>query len=343
MPGWRGRVRGDPLPWLLEPDEAQPGPRYFALRDVVGLAPDDPILAEARAAIMASGPVPTILSAQEPEGFWVKAGPSYDPKYRATVWQVSFLAQLGADGDTPRVRAACDYILSHAVERNWGFSANAKPTGFIHCLSGNLAAALMDLGCWEDVRLRAAVEWEARAILGEGIASAEVPDASPRYYKSGTSGPLFACAANGGLPCGWGAVKALAALTRVPSQQRSPLVQRAIATGASFLLGKDPAVADYPFAYGNRPSSSWFRLGFPHGYVADVLENVQALVAAGHGRDPRLRDALALIEGKQDSQGHWKLEYTYNGKTWVDIETKGQPSKWVTLRALRALRGVYGD
>ncbi len=36
----------------------------------------------------------------------------------------------------------------------------------------------------------------------------------------------------------------------------------------------------------------------------------------------------------------WKtvlMEYTYNGKTWAEVEQKGQPSKWVTLRALRVL------
>jgi len=32
------------------------------------------------------------------------------------------------------------------------------------------------------------------------------------------------------------------------------------------------------------------------------------------------------------------MEYSYNGKTWADIELKNQPSKWVTLRALCALR-----
>ncbi len=40
----------------------------------------------------------------------------------------------------------------------------------------------------------------------------------------------------------------------------------------------------------------------------------------------------------QDGQGRWPLEYTYNGKTWVDVEEKGKPSKWVTLRALRVIR-----
>ena len=61
----------------------------------------------------------------------------------------------------------------------------------LHCLNGNLARALIGLGRWGDPRLRAAVDWAARAITGEG---------APTYYRSGTGGPAFACSYNGGHP-----------------------------------------------------------------------------------------------------------------------------------------------
>jgi hypothetical protein len=32
------------------------------------------------------------------------------------------------------------------------------------------------------------------------------------------------------------------------------------------------------------------------------------------------------------------MEYSYTGKTWSDVEERGQPSKWVTLRAMRLLK-----
>ena len=32
--------------------------------------------------------------------------------------------------------------------------------------------------------------------------------------------------------------------------------------------------------------------------------------------------------------------HAYHGKTWLDFERQGQPSKWVTLRACRVLRAV---
>jgi len=128
------------------------------------------------------------------------------------------------------------------------------------------------------------------------------------------------------------------ALIAVPLDLRTPTVQRAIKVGAEFLLSRDPAVADYP--YTERVSSTWFKFGFPLSYWSDVLETAAVLVELGYGDDPRLDNALQLILSKQDAQGRWKLENTLNGKVWADIEQKGKPSKWVTLRALRILKRV---
>ena len=115
-------------------------------------------------------------------------------------------------------------------------------------------------------------------------------------------------------------------------------MQAAIAMGADFLLGRDPVTADYPTWDGRPPSRSWFQLGYPLGYVTDVLQNLEALTALGRGGDPRFAGALAWLLAKQDAAGRWKMEYSYNGKMWQDVEQKGQPSKWITLRALRVLK-----
>jgi len=340
-PIWRDSLRADPVPWLLEADPVQPAVRYFTLRDVLDRDAGDREVRDARINIMARGPVPAILATQEPEGYWCHPGPGYLPKYRSTIWQVVFLAQLGAEGADPRVRAACEYVLSQNVASNGGLSLNGTPSSFVHCMAGNLAAALVDLGWLQDERVLSALEWQAQTISGEGIADSQSRGMDKRYYASGTSGPLFACAANAGLPCAWGAIKALLALSKVPPSLRSERMQVATRLGASFLLSRDPAVADYAFGTGTRPNSSWFKFGYPIGYVTDVLQNLEVLAALGQAQDPRLARALELVIGKQDSLGRWTLEYSYNGKTWVNVENKGQPSKWVTLRALKVLRAAY--
>jgi hypothetical protein len=331
-------VKRDPHPWLLEEDEANPGVRYFTLVELLDRAEDDPEVVAAQCATMTTGPIPAILDAQSADGYWVAPGPGYLPKYRATVWQIIFLAQLGADGRDRRVRAGCDYLLGHSRDAHGALSMDGRPTGRIHCLQGNLAAALIDLGWLGDERLESALDWLARSVTGEGVAPAEDRHEPVRYYRSGNSGPGFCCSANDHQPCAWGGVKATLALSRVPDDERTPSITAAIEQGVEFLLSRDPAVADYPMGYSTKPSQSWFRFGYPIGYVTDVLQNLEVLTALGLAADPRLTRAIDLMLSQQDADGRWALRYTYNGKMWADVEQKGQPSKWVTLRALRVLK-----
>jgi hypothetical protein len=335
---WSEQLNADPMPWLLEEDTKNPGVRYFALKDLFDRPKDDPETIQAQARVMDSGPVPIILEAQEAEGYWVKPGPGYSPKYTGTVWQVICLAQFGACGDDPNVQKACEYVLDNSRSKHGGFSMNGSHSGMIHCLEGNLCAALIDLGYLGDERLDQALDWLARSVTGEGIAPAADKKAPVRYLRSGNSAPGFACSANDHLPCAWGAVKAMLALSKVPQDKRTDSINKAIVAGIEFLLSRDPAVADYPMGYSEKPSRSWFQFGYPIGYITDVLQNLEVLTALGLGSDPRLTPAIDLLLSKQDAQGLWTMTYTYNGKTWVDVEEKGQPSKWVTLRALRVLK-----
>ena len=111
----------------------------------------------------------------------------------------------------------------------------------------------------------------------------------------------------------------------------------------AFLLSRDPAVADYPMAYGNtKPSASWFKLGFPSGGVTDVLQVLEVLTELGQARDARLAHAVQWLLAQQDGQGRWRNRYAYNGKTTVDIERQGTPSAWVTLRACTVLAAALG-
>jgi hypothetical protein len=336
MTGWLDRLLDDPLPWLL--DETVPAVRHLALRQLLDRGPDDPAVLEAQAGAMGSDPIAAILAAQDPAGWWAKPGSGYLPKYRSTVWQIVFLDQLGADGHDPRVRAACAYLLEHAQTTSGGFGAVASaearpaPSTVVHCLNGNLLRALVGFGWLDDERVGRSIDWHAAAITGEG----EV-----RFYKSSMPGPGFLCGANDGQPCAWGATKAVLGLARIPPQRRQPHVRRALDAGVAFLLSRDPAAADYPMGYGNtKPSGSWFKLGFPSGYVTDVLQLLEALCEAGAAGDRRLDRAIDWLLALQNADGRWTNQYAYPGKMICDIDTPGQPSRWVTLRACRVLKAV---
>ncbi|HEX2997872.1 MAG TPA: hypothetical protein VHP14_23820 [Anaerolineales bacterium] len=335
---WKNQLRKDSLPWLLESDN--PGVRYLALRDIPHLASDDRELKSARRAAHKEGPIAEVLSHMNKEGYWVKSGPGYNPKYRSTVWSMILLAQLGASvNEDKQIDQACKYVLDNMAEGGqFTTSSSGAPSGTVDCLQGNLCWSLMEMGC-EDPRLTSAYEWMARTVTGEGIAPLEDKAAPVRYYAY-KCGPTFACGANNKLSCAWGGVKVMQAFSKLPAQKRTPLIRKAIKQGLDFFFSVDPVTATYPVGYGDKPSGNWWKFGFPIFYITDLLQLAEALVALGYGDDQRLSNTLNLIREKQDSEGHWSLEYDYAGKTWIDFGKKKQPNKWVTLRALRVLKNV---
>ncbi|MBN2239490.1 MAG: nitrogen fixation protein NifH [Dehalococcoidales bacterium] len=328
---------GKVLDWLLEPDDI--GVRYLALRDLV--KEDGRELENAKKQAHAEGPIAEVLSNMDEEGFWAKPGAGYFPMYTATAWAVILLAQLGADINFDnRIAKACDYTLENSLTRYGQFTMTGTPAGTLDCLQGNLCWALAELGC-TDSRLDDAWEWMARSVTGEGVAPMTDKSTPIRYYSRDKVGPNFACRGTRSEPCAWGAVKVMMAFGQLPAEKRTPMVESAIRMGVDFLLSKDPVEADYPLGWSNKPtgkpSRNWWKFGFPVFYSTDVLQNVEALVRLGYGKDPRLANAVNYIIDKQDVNGRWLMEYNYAGKTWIDSGPNRQPNKWVTLRALRVL------
>ncbi len=72
----------------------------------------------------------------------------------------------------------------------------------------------------------------------------------------------------------------------------------------------------------------------------DALEVLDILTSLGY-KDDRMHDAFDLVISKQDKNGRWKLEKSFNGRMQVRVEQIGKESKWITLNALKALKGFY--
>jgi hypothetical protein len=130
------------------------------------------------------------------------------------------------------------------------------------------------------------------------------------------------------------------AFSKLPINQRTPLIKKAIQQGVEFFFEIDPATAEYPTRKGDKPSRNWWKFGFPIFYVTDLLQLAEAFVSLGYSDDPRLANVLDIIREKQDAEGRWSLDYDYIGKTWINFGEKKQPNKWVTLRALRVLQST---
>jgi hypothetical protein len=310
----------DPLPWLLEAEN--PSTRYLVLTGLLDRPGDNPETQAARAAIPGWGPARAILDAQWPEGYWMQPGIGYSPRHKATIWQVIFLAALG----TPRTEAidrACAYVLDHSRLPDGRFSAYKTTQGATTCLNGNLIRAMHQLG-FVDPRLEESLETLAGMVNRDRFCCRfNAPSPPPARMRDG-------------LPCAWGAIKALCAFAEVPEEQWSPSVRAAVKAGVAFLLSGDVATGGYPTP--GEPSSLWHKFGFPLGYSSDLLETLEVLGRLGMQRDPRLAAAAEVAWNKQDEHGRWALEYTPKN-TWAQFGMVGRPNKWVTVRALRALGG----
>ena len=322
----------DPIPWLLEGD---PSVRFSTLTSLLGAAPDDPEVAAARRDIMREGAVPRILAEQQADGHWEGPDRFYTAKYRGTVWQLLILAELGADGADERVRAGCEAVLRDAQDPDsGGFSTDRskKAGGGLHsmvipCLTGNLTFSLIRLGMLDDPRVQCAIDWITTYQRFDD-AEGDPPTGWP-YDR------LEMCW--GRHTCHMGAVKALKALAEVPSERRTPAVQGIIAAGAEYLLRHHVHRRSHDLGKDSRPG--WRRFGFPLMYQTDALEILGILTRLGY-LDERLREALDLVASRADAQGRWALQSTFNDRYIVPVETKGEPSRWITLRALEVLRAT---
>lgn len=321
------KLEADLLNWLLEPQN--PSARYLTLTELLDHVRGDPDVVAARAAILDVDPARAILDAQfggsgaddEAAGYWIKPDVGYSPKYRATVWQVIFLAQLGAPPVEP-IRRACDYVLGHSrrlTDRQGNpdgrFVAGKAARTATICLNGNLLWALGRLGRGDDPQTLEAREATAQAILKRG----------------------FACYYNGDLACAWGVIKVLRAFLEVSPGERSIAVETAIKQGIELLLSVPLLEATYPTS--SQVSGRWLKLGFPLTYQADVLEAMTILTESGHGDHSYVQAGVAWLLARQDADGRWALDQV-PGKTWSSFGRVGQPNKWVTLRALHLLKAV---
>ena len=324
-----------PLEWLLEYDN--PSVKYYTLRDILGKADSDAGLQEARREIMNTGLVPAILAKQNESGYWEMPENFYDAKYKGSVWQLLILAELGADNTNEKIKKACEFILDNSQDgKSGGFahSASAKTGGGRHtevipCLTGNMVYSLIKLGYLNDPRVKRAIEW---------ITSYQRFDDGIQESLKGWPYDRLKAACFGKHTCHMGAVKAMKALSEIPEDQRSADVKNMIETGAEYMLKHHIFKKSHDLNLVAKPG--WLKLGFPLMYQTDILEILGILTSLGY-RDERMYEAVDVLVSKQNNNGRFILENSFNGRFQVNIEQKNEPSKWITLNALRVLKKFF--
>ncbi len=321
--------------WLLEPEN--PAVRYRCLVDLIGKGADDP---EVRAALkmnMESGPVAKILAGQDLGGYWGKPEDFYiRSKYKGTVWNLILLSELGADPQDERVQKAADFIIEWSQDRQSGGFAYATSAGgggdrekTIPCLTGNMLWALLRFGRLDDERVQRGIEWICSyQRFDDGAQKAPAGWPFERYPQCW-----------GKHTCLMGVVKALKALAEIPAGLRTPPVQTTIENAAEFLLRHHIYRSSHDLSRVSLPE--WQLLGFPRFWDSDALEILEILTRLGI-HDERMGEAIDLVRSKQDENGRWKLESSWNGRMLARIEQEGKTSKWITLKALKVLSDYDG-
>lgn len=301
MHTWQKYLNGDPLPWLLEPEN--PSIRYWTLVDILDRPDADPEVQATRAAIAGQPLVKELFARQHPEGYWGDDETKPQTALGA-VAALTLLYSLGVPPD-PRTAAGCDSFLKNCQHESGGFSLTKKiRSGIFPCTTGEHLRFLVYFGLGDDPRVQAAFNF-----VITDMATETALDCGRYQHRD----------------CLWGAIAALNGLAVLPAGRHAEQSQRVVQKLADTLLE-----APYDFAGEHK---RWLTFGVPRGW--DLLSALKALAAHGYARDVRFHPLLQRVLARQDEQGRWVCGSV--SRTWP-IERRNQPSKWITLDVLRVLK-----
>ena len=333
MNDWKSYLKKDSTEWLLEPDN--PSVTYLTLTEILGKPENNSQVKKSKIDIMKKGPVPKILAKQNDEGYWGIAEDFYmRSKYKGTVWSLIILAELGADGRDERIKKTCEFLLKISQDYESGgfshrgnFNSGGNHNDIIPCLSGNMVWTMIRFGYLNDLRVQKAINWLIKhQRYDDGIAQA--PEGWPYRYEKcwGTH------------TCHMGIVKTLKALAEIPPNKRSKSVNNTIENSVNYLFKHHLYKKSHDLSQVGH--QDWIKFGFPRLWQTDALEMLEILINLDY-YDKRMQDAVDLIVNKQNNEGKWNMERTFNGRFQTSIEPKGKPSKWNTLKALKVLKRFY--
>jgi hypothetical protein len=302
--------------WLLDSD---PAIRWQVMRDLIG-APADEVAAE-RARVATEGWGARLLAMQGTDGTWARA--AWNRGWDSTMHVLMLLREMGLDPASDAARHAVGLVRDRVTWRGCGpeecddnpfFAGELEP-----CINGQVGAA----GAYFGQDVRSIVDRLLGEQLPDGGWNCDAPDGSTRSSFNTTICVLEALLeyerAAGGSPEVTGA--------RLRGQEY--LLERRLfrrrSTGEAIVRDR-------------KGGAAWTDFAFPTWWHYDVLRGLDYLRAAGVSPDERVSEAIALVAAKRNAGGRWTLDTVYPGVMPVEMdEGQGQPSRWITLRALRVL------
>ena len=299
------------IDWLLDAD---PAIRWQVMRDLAH-EPDDLVAAE-RARIATEGWGARLLALQAPDGRWGDRAWSQD--WTDTFHVLELLRRFGLDPESEQARHAIALVQEHVIWRDPAFETPWADNRFFAgevepCINGNVVAT----GAYFGVDMTALVDRLLGEQLADGGWNCEV--------ENGATVSSFGTTIN--------VVEALLEHEQASGAQAD--VTAARRRGEAYLLERRLLRRK---STGELINPSWLQLSFPNWYFYDVLRGLEHFRAAGDAPDPRVAEAIGVVEGRQDADGRWPLQNVHKGASHFDMDDgEGRPSRWNTLRALRVL------
>jgi hypothetical protein len=307
--------------WLLDSD---PAIRWQVLRDLTD-APDAVVAAE-RARVASEGWGAQLLAARDDDGQWAGGAcfpgdwqPSDEPgqPWTSTLPTLALLRDLGLDSNSPPALATIPLVRENC---RWEHAGQRFFDGEVEaCINGRTVAIGAYFG--EDV------DGIVTRLLGEQMAdggwNCELEFGSTRSSFDSTINVL----------------EGLLAYERAVGA--TPQTTEARRLGEEYLLERSLFLRK---STGEPARPAYLQFSYPPHWHYDVLRALDYFRDAGGPPDERLAEAIALVRDEQQPDGTWLLENTLPGAMHVVFEDgDGQPSRWNTLRALRALRWYDGS
>ena len=294
------------IEWLLDSD---PAIRWQVMRDLAA-ASADAVRAE-RSRVATEGWGAWLLDQQSPDGQWGDG--SVEPFWWSNMYTLVFLRDLGVD---PASAPARDAIARVRERVTWGpefgnspfFEGEVEP-----CINGRVVA----LGAYFGVRSDRLVDRLLSEQLADGGWNCEAERGSVR-----SSFHTTLCVLEGLLAFeqSFGATPAVRDARRRGEEY---LVERRLLRRVSTGEIIDPA---------------WTRFAFPPLWHYDVLRALDYFRSAAAPRDARFDEALGIVRDRRQSDGRWLLDLRHRGTLYPELGGEvGEPNRWLTLRALRAL------
>ncbi|HUG12700.1 MAG TPA: hypothetical protein VMM36_16920 [Opitutaceae bacterium] len=303
--------------WLLDSD---PSIRWQVMRDLTN-APAEDVAAE-RARVATVGVGARLLALQAPDGRW--GGAAWNRGWNSTMHVLMLLRDMGLDPECDQARRALGLVRDGVTWNGCGppeadsnpfFAGETEP-----CINGQVAA----VGAYFGQDVRNIVDRLLAEQLPDGGWNCEAENGSTRSSFNTTICVLEAL------------------LEHELRAGSSPRMTAARLRGQEYLLDRRlfRRLSTGEIIERDRKSGAvWTHFAFPTWWHYDVLRGLDYLRRAGVALDDRVRGAVALVASKRDSEGRWSLEVRYPGVMSVELdEGEGQPSRWITLRALRVLR-----